>query len=312
MRSHQHRVAPVKQPVHDTRQLPVCYGLSYVRDELRCRDCAARKECSAICRRWSDRLSISEQLARAEAAAAPERHADDLPRLYDELYRAQFGRRSRRKSTEKNARIFERVARMCGEEEIDPATFIAANMEMLADAEVLGRFGFQPNMLSGEKAKARYNIYLRRSNRRFRRGDLQGFKSATKLGELREHLWVSEYVVGEYFVRSAIVGEPVTWEAAIEHVRPYTEWEALRLARGPLSRRWATCLGGDEAVARELDLAQLKAAVMVAESLQTGLSNRVSCTRWSWEKFAALATRLFASEPLETLDLSDVEGVAYA
>jgi hypothetical protein len=294
----------VKEPIPDSRHLPVCFGLSYDRDAVVCRSCPALRACSTISLRWVARPSLAERLVLAERAASPDRiDVTRLERLYDELYRAHFARPSRRKRSTRNDVVFGRLLSFMLTNDIDPTTFIAANMEMLRDHCAGSVYGFQPNMLSGEKARARYNIYLRRANRRYRRGRADAFASSTELGRFRLDLMVSETEVASYYVHSGLSGSPVTWDAAIAASAPHASWLALYAGQSKFDRVFdLEC---------ERELAVLAAAVAVAESVANGLSRRVGFEDWSWEAFRALVCRLYPPVELSELDLRGVPGVVY-
>lgn len=294
----------MKEPTPDERHLPVCFGLSYDRENVVCRQCHALRECSRIAGRWSARPSIAEQLVQAERETSPDRiDVTQLERLYDELYRAHFGREPRRKRSHRNDVIFGRLLSFMLTQEVDPTTFIAANMEMLREHCAHSPYGFQPNMLSGEKARARYNIYLRRANRRYRRGRADAFGSTTELGLFRLDLTVSESEVAGYYVHAGLSGDLVSWEDAIRASSPSKAWLDAQEGRSKY--------GGTFDLAHERKLATLAAAVAVSESVATGLSTRIGFDDWSWEAYRALVCRLFPPVEREPADLRGVPGLVY-
>ena len=294
----------MKEPTPDERHLPVCFGLSYDRTELACRHCRALRECSRLCGRWSSRPSIAEQLAQAERETSPDRiDVTQLERLYDELHRQHFGKPSRRRRTHRNDVIFGRLLSFMLTEEVDPTTFISANMEMLRERCANSPYGFQPNMLSGEKARARYNIYIRRANRRYHRGRADAFASTTALGIFRLELAVSEGEVAGYYVHAGLSGDLVSWEEAIAASSPTQTWLDAQQGRS----KYGTTFNLDH----ERRLATLTAAVAVSESVETGLSTRIGFDDWSWEAYRTLVCRLFPPVEPAPVDLRGIPGLVY-
>jgi hypothetical protein len=247
---------------------------------------------------WATRLSLAEQHAAAVAAASTERFdVTQLEKLYDALYLKHFGKRSRRKRSSRNDVLFGRLLTFFVMDDVDPETFISANMAMLHDSCVGSRYGFQPNMLSGERARARHNIFIRRANRRYKRGRSDVFDSSTDLGRFRTTLSESEADVARCFLTY-----DVSWSDAVSLAEPPDLWLAVR--RG--AHRCAYDLD------QEKNLATLTAAVSVAEEFATGLSTRIGFDRWSWEGFRVLVRRLYpvpTSQP--SLDLVGISGSAY-
>lgn len=294
----------MKAPTPDARNLPVCFGLSYDRETVVCRQCAAMRACSKVSLRWATRPSLAERLLQAQQALAPGRiDVTRLEVLYGELYRAHFGRAPRLRRSTRNDAIFGRLLAFLLKEEIDPTTFISANMEMLRESCERSTYGFQPNMLSGEKARARYNIYLRRANRRAKRGRADVFAGATVLGQFRVALAVSEAEVASYFVHSGLSGSPVTWERAIDASSPSQEWLDVR---ANVDR-----FHGAFDLAKERELATLTAAVAVSEEIATGLSTRIGYDTWSWESYRTLVCRLYPRTKRRKIDVSDVPGLSW-
>lgn len=233
--------------------------------------------------------------------------ANEIERIYDREYVLQFGRRSPRKDTPKNAQTFTRLVYLFASEGIDPATYIAANMRAMRPFLERSSFGFQPNMLSGERARGRYNAFLRHANRRYKRGLADVAQVDTDVASLRRALVDGETDVGDLFVRARWSGTPLTWEEAVQDAEPNDDWLALYAEAGTTFRRWSAMLGA-KGLARERRLAQLQAAVAVADSFESEFSTRVGVTEFSWEALADLIARTFEWTPRPTYDLAGIPG----
>lgn len=250
--------------------------------------------------------SLAERLAEHRKQTDRSPDPTFVGRLYDHLYQLHFDRPSRRRSDDlRTNAILGRVFSWCVMHDVDVATYIAANMTLLKDR--LGRHSFQPNMLSGEKAANRYNGYLSRANKRYRRGTHEVFVgSETGIGRLREQLALSEESVAEYYVRVNLRGVTVTWEDAIDCADVTSEWVDFTNHRG-CWRSLAEVYGQDRP-AQEFRLMQLRAAWSVAQGLQNGLPNRIGFTEFSWRAFLDLMQQVLPErKPAPAgVDLTDI------
>jgi len=290
---------------------PRCFGFAYNREDATCRRCAWKKACVPAWREWSQRKSLAEQLAAQESAlATPTLDQAAIERIYDELYARHFGKRSRRRTSTRNNTTFGRLLSYCLREEVDPATFITANMVGLKRGG-LPPCGFQPNMLAGEKAKGRYNAFVRSSRRRYRRTLHDVADSSSVLGKLRRELFHGERDVATLFVRSHLTSDPLTWAGSVRMTEPPVIWLQFQEQGGAGYVGFARQFG-EERATQERKLAMLKAAVSVAESFETGLSTRVGCSDFAWEDFAALVVSHFPPPARTSVDLSGVPGVLWS
>lgn len=259
-----------------------------------------------ICNEWQTHRSLSELCAAAEAAAeSPTLDRASIERIYDCEYERHFGRRSSRKRSPTNDVVFGRLFSLCVTEEVDASTFIAANMAALRPALQHGGYAFHPNMLSGEKARARYNAFIRKANRRFGRALGDTAESTSAMGVMRRTLLLDEQEVGDFFVRSAWTGTPISWDGAVEHTNPSGLWRDVEGRQGSEYR--SLCMNiGQEGVVREKRLALLRAAVGVANGFREGLADQIGVAEFSWPDLSAVICRTF---PVADRMQSDLVGV---
>lgn len=231
-------------------------------------------------------FSLSERVRDLEHELdriAPE---DLQGKIYDQLYRLHFGRRSfRRNDNMRHNTALGRAYRWCLENEVDFATFVAANMTLLGDR--CGRYGFQPNMLSGENAIRRYNGYVARANRRYRRGNRDAFGGKTWIGLIRQRATATETEIGDLFVHTNLSGGSLTWEDACDLVERSEEWSDLQQRRGAYLR--IADLYGKYRADRERTLVTWKAVWNVAQGLRHGLPDHFGFTEMTWSFFLDFA-----------------------
>lgn len=244
--------------------------------------------------------SLAECLQAAEAAvAAPVLGQDThtLERIYDHVYMQCFGCQSRRRSTHRNDLIFSRLLAYLLEEDVDPALWITANMQGLQRRLVGKRYGFQPNMLMGEKAKGRYNAYVRRTNRRTRRAAVESLAAQTELGRLRTVLVADETAVGEYFIAAGLSGGAVTWEASAAQFDVSPEWLALQAERGAGFALLARKLGHDS-VSSEKRLVTLRAAFAVVSAYASALPAQIGIRTFTWQGLLTVLQEVVVTTPV--------------
>lgn len=213
-----------------------------------------------------------------------------IGKLYDTLHKKHFGKPSWRRNNSRNNIAFGRAFAFCVRHEIDPAAYISANMALLRDWLKRSRIAFQPTMLVGEKAEARYNGYMRRANRRFRRGDHRVFDVAdTQIGRLRNDLYLSEHAVAEHYVALRLRGRDLPWEEVASMVTTSQTWKDVSARSGA----WFDLQRPED----ELLLARVRAAWAIAETYRHGLGDSIGFTDFSWRAFADLIARLIAETP---------------
>lgn len=298
-------------PALDREHLPACFAISFAPKKALCRRCPVSARCRPLAREWSHQRSLTELCCSAEEATqAPSHDVASIERIYDHEYLTHFGRRSRRKSTPKNDLIFSRLVYLCASEDIDPATYIGANMRAMRAFVEASPYGFQPNMLSGDRARGRYNAFVRHANRRYHRALSDVAHVDTALGKLRRDLVFGETEVGELFVRSAWAGRPIEWWQAIERADPSSVWLDFESQRGGVWTDWVGRVGAPRAQ-QEKQLARLRAAVAVANTFESDFADHVGVTDFSWTALAEMVARTFPAPRREKLNLGGVPGAMW-
>lgn len=238
---------------------------------------------------------------------APTLDVATVERIYDHAYEQQFGRRSYRKQTPKNDLIFGKLVYLFASEGIDPATYITANMRAMRSFVADSPYGFQPNMLSGVRARGRYNGFIRHANRRYRRGLGDVAHGETDLGRLRRELVFAETDVGGFFVRFAWIRKAISWDEAIEMADPSSTWLDFHSGSGLTYQSWVSRLGVAR-VRQEIELMRLRAAVSVVNAFEIELADRIGVSEFSWEALAALIVRTFDAPQRPEFDLVGIPG----
>lgn len=227
-------------------------------------------------------MSLSERLAEAEQAVRPQWCAETIHSLYDTLFSEIFGMRSPRHSLADNASIG-RMLSLCIKHDVDPPVFIAANMLVLQPwLAKQRRLTFRPTMLATPKAVERYNDYIRKANRRYRRGLTDVFGSRQWLESLRQEAVAAEEAIGDYFLRANLSGDTVSLKDAVETVKPEGVWSEFARGNG-INVSAIASLYGAKRLVQECDLILLRAVWSVCERLRHGLSDRVAFRALSWE-----------------------------
>lgn len=297
-----------KHPTTDHTH-PSCYGVSHSESVL-CGTCPSREKCAPLTERWARIPSLSEALRAVEdEVSAPTLGQDTyaIEDVYDQMYEQHFGRRSPRRRTPQNNALFSRVLALVLQEEVDLATWIAANMHGLkAFVRANPRIGFQPNMLLGEKAKGRYNAFIRATSRRMHRAKADAVNHKTQLGKMRNELFSAEVEVASYYVAAVLQGQVISWESATALFDLPEDWRALQRGAGARYEALVRQLGA-QSIEREQRLVRLRAACAVARSYGNNVPDVVGFREFSWAAFARLMQRLApvvpAAEVREGVDM---------
>ena len=236
--------------------------------------------------------------------------ASDFFSVYSRVYQQHFARAPNVSlaSSPRAAKAFKWVREFCEPEGIDPAMWITAQMhglkKWLNDPERNKRkIGFMPTMLAGENAKKRYNVYVRMAQARYKRASCDTFDTQTDEGILLAELTGAEERIGEYYVRSMILGREPTLEDAVEHAAPGASWISVFLDIDPEKElmeffKYATRLKrrfGEDRLARFKEAATIHAAFNVAERFGHGLPDWIGIAdgvEFQWKALARLLYRL--------------------
>lgn len=286
----------IRQPCEPVDGRPLCYGVSHRLVDEMCEGCAFERACGSAAAYWSDTLSLTQALRKAEDEYESKGETEDIAKLYMDLCRKHYGRRFNEKAENylrkgQGADYLIRMISLCESEGIDPGVWITANMVKMFGYAKKSKYGFQPWMLVGDRAKARYNIYIRAANRK-RNVSVDAFDHKTKAA-LREVLVLDESTVGLNYVSAYIAGESISWRKAAEGVETSKEWQ--RKAGG--QRLWK--------------LVTLQAAIDVAAHFDPSLPDSIGFSEFSWSEFATALTRLFDTPSTRTPDVDDVPGVLW-
>jgi hypothetical protein len=261
-----------------------------------CARCPFEQACKRDTAYWTDTLSLTEALQKAERAFEGERQTEDVARLYMDLCRKHYGRRFPPKAEEylrkgRGADCLIKANAACAAEDLDIALWIEASMVGMFAYAKHSKWGFQPWMLVGDRARARYNIFIRKANRK-RHVSVGAFDHKTKAA-LRERLALDESMVGSNYVAAYIADEPMTWKQASDMAE--------------VSSEWVKKLGG-----RDLwRIIPLQAAVDVAASYDPRLPDLIGFTEFSWQELAVALSRIIDTPSQPELDLDDIPGVLY-
>lgn len=307
----------VRSPVPNAAAIPTCFGTQHDPADLNCRSCPHQSKCKVSTASWNKIHSLSEVLAAhersLEAPATDEARPEDT---YDRLHREIFGRKSHRKDSYQNRHTFSKLLAFCLGQEVDLATYVAANM--LSWQPWMQRYksrAFRPTWLLGDKAKRTYHAYLARSNRRYNRGRLSvyegtAFEHSSFIAELRRRLYLGEWDAAEDFVAAFVTWGRASWEDSVQRTEPCLEWRALQRGSGDPYYHDLCVRIGTTALQGERQFATLRVAADLAEKYQYGLSDRIGFRHFSWQSFAELIGRLFPR--IERRCVPDLSGISGA
>jgi len=298
-----------KRPVPAPDEVPACFGDRHLDADPKCEACPVEPKCIESTERWAKHPSIAERLHALEASIDEADEDETVEEAYARLYQEFFGRKPRLGKSVQHARAFERVRELTSSGDIDASTYIAGNMWAMRDYADKLPYGFQPSMLSGEKALRRYHAYLGHLRRRYRHGRHSGKNTHTERGRLRRQLFEAEHEIAEWFVAGRIDGGDGTWDEAVDYVNPGPEWRAANGNRGGATYHKLCAVFGTKGLARERELATLRAACAIAEQHQHRLADRIGASAFDWPAFARLLQRILPKpEPVASADLSEIPG----
>jgi len=300
--------------------IPECYGVSFSGESRKCGVCPVRDACVTQCQRWLLRASLSERLKVLEKSMVISSETLNLPQLYTRLYEQHYGTRDCPDLVTGAAAFgaFGWVDRFCRENDIDPALWITAQMhgmKMFLDKqrESGGHCPyFRINMLCGDKAKVRYNVYLRIAYRRFRHVGVDVFNGRTDLTKLCVELKEDEERIGAFYCMNVVEGHPVSWRECVNVCEAGELWRAVHEVPGIASMKKLTELRQTydmETIKRLKTLATLRAAVAVASRYAYDLADRIGYRDpFLWNDFAMLLLRLYGGEKITPVN--KVKGIA--
>lgn len=215
---------------------PRCFGLSHQASDRTCRRCPVAERCRRVCAKWIDRLSIREHLVAAEHeldATTGMANEYDVATLYMRLARKylnrNFNRKAERYLREGRGRDYLlKLKVICESEDLDIVTWIAANMVRQREWASRTKFGFQPNMLLGDRARGNYNAHIRKHARRSKSGIEEFADDASDMRKLITVLVEDETAVAEDFVASYLADGIAVWDDSAENIPVGKEWKQHR------------------------------------------------------------------------------------
>lgn len=253
----------------------------------------------------ADVKSISELAHEAEAAlavVATDADGDTEPvRLFVRLYEKYLGS-TPPAPDEAIVRALLAADRYCEDNGLDLTMYLAAQLhDFPRYAGRMARYGFKPWALLGERARGRYNAYVRRSDRLFRHAREDVLRGVER--DLRDALYVGEYDVGFSFVAARVTGSPVSWDKAISLEDPPLSWRAAQddasVSLDPQVR--ATRRAWSEGpvmkvLPRVRRYATLAAARAVCNHYRIGTADRLGLAgTFSWQGLADVLAERFGS-----------------
>lgn len=257
-----------------------------------CRD--ARHALCAALDFEADLPSLHQQIATLRERLSVAKYDDaSLESIYRFQYRKHFGRDPRLKSDARTQTIFSRLFALCLHEEIDPATYIAANMHgMKFWLEKNPGKSFQPNMLSGPRAMNRYRVYCEIANRRLQ-GTADGLDGTTELGKLRTAIAVSEEMVARTFVSARVNGRELSMTEAVDQANATydlaDDWFAIRaIVHGRERPRSNLACYSAPRLEEEYRLAKYLAAAAIGDTYVPNFRSKVGFLAFTWDSFASL------------------------
>lgn len=313
---------------------PACFGLSWSACKM-CRECPVQAKCKPYAQRWRARKSLA--VVTAEVAAdlsttpVPTAIAEqsDVVAIYRRMYRKHYGggRAVDKfwKPSPSFQSAFDWVENMCRESGVDIETWITAQMhgmeKFLASDFAKGKgIKFAPNMLRGEKAINRYNIFVSMANNRYRHAKADSFDSRTALTKLVQEVAEDEENALLLYVEGMTGDDPCSFEHACRLVGVRLNWRAVMALPEPEGDAPAKArllqLNRDYTwpfVQKVARLARLIAACAVADRFSTGFSTRIGFNGSVIERvdFAKLVARLYPHKSQNHEPIVGVEGIEW-
>ena len=315
----------MKTPAPPTDR-PLCWGLSHGHLPA-CPGCPVRAPCEAFTGQWARTPSLAERLSEAAVAVRDTSSLRPIE-VYAALYEQHWGvaPQVRKEWTQDRVLWCEDY---CTQKGYDFAVWVTAQMHMMKlfierQRKTKGKenFGFQANMLLGEKAEYRYGVFVRRANRIHRLARDDAFKLSTFFGQLRSALYESELAVAEYYVAQYVFAGEADWDESASCVAVDPWWlaftgkltgEALQ-SQYPDTHAWYVRLRwghGAGFFGTEVRFAQLQSAAALANTYRPGLADRIGFNKFSWEELARLLRRLFPFRKGNAADLPALGGVQW-
>lgn len=153
--------------------------------------------------------------------------------VYAKLYVKHFGCQPTADDIEEGAASFQWVFLTCHRERLPVDLWITAQMHGLRawlrnnEAKGIEPTRFYANMLRGDNARRRYNIFVLKSERRFNRVTADAYDSSTDLANTCYRLAGIEGAVLLFLCASLSAGKAATVADAVAWLEPDLDWLAL-------------------------------------------------------------------------------------
>lgn len=227
-----------------------------------------------------EQCSLSERIVFLERDLEPTWTNETVPQLYDRLYVQVFG--AKHKRTVEDDALIDRAAGLCLKHGAAIDMFILANMiELRSWLAEQRRLNFRTTMLTTDKAVERYNRFIRRMHWRYRSSAASALGSMQWIGSIRNAVFKDEAKIAELYIRCNLADDPIEWDDACALEEPGRMWREFHLGRG-MNVQTVKTLFGRRRPEKEVELATLKAAWSVCESLRHRLPDRIGFTEFGW------------------------------
>jgi hypothetical protein len=290
-----------RTPVPPVKERPPCFGFSWA-DHGICKFCKAAKKCRTTTGMFSGCESLATRLEKLEAKTFHKVGEDEMfEEVYERVFLRQYGRRPNQRlfSTKRARSAFAQAKELCHLKSIPYELWIVSQMASMKLSSAVKRFGFQPNMLIGERSLRRYETYCQTAQRRYKTTTTTVFDASSDVEKIASVLVNNERSVGDYYVAALLKGEDITLSEAIDAVSPDVAWEEFMSGNG-----WR---GKEELRKWLLKVLPLRAACEIADRYCAGLSCRIGITgEFSWEVFGELLQSIVRVGRPKKSDLSSV------
>ena len=160
--------------------------------------------------------------------------AETLPLIYAELYRRVYGRDPAHTHTKATLRHLERAVEQADQYRVPIRTWINANLHGMKMAVKDGqhrKYGFQPNMLRGEKALNRVRVFVEKGRRRVGRDTSEAFDRDNPKRAIEDDIVASEAEIVTTMLLRSQRGEPVTFDVVATEIAGNLTWEVFDRVR---------------------------------------------------------------------------------
>lgn len=216
----------IRVPVQTTT--PHCLGKGEDTALYPCADCKHRERCNAMAIQYLSYWSVRERAQQLRDARG-EVKGTSLRDVYVELYRRIFGKTPKHADTASTAKQLADAAEQARQAGVPFEVWVNHNMHGMKPVMDKGnhKYGFQPNMLVGERAKIRVNVSAKIARRQ---GAQEGIGALDRINRdrmLEDKLIAEETAIASCMFMQAIRGYYRTFQWAVEREEPTKLWHAF-------------------------------------------------------------------------------------